>query len=224
MTDPQPETIPFRTAAEQEHAIPGIVRHLQADGLIAYPTETVYGFGCALRPAALERLSMVKRRDPRKPFLLLVTGPGMVSGRVDWTDGAEALARVFWPGPLTLALRAIDASLPASVISEDGTVAVRATPHQGIRRLISRLGEPITSTSANEPGVAPATSAVEAGRAIGVAADGWPVLVLDGGPLPPSPPSTIVDCSTVPPRLVRVGAIDEADLAEMIHGSEPSSP
>jgi L-threonylcarbamoyladenylate synthase len=224
MSEPEPARIPFRTAEEQERAVGAVVRHLEADGLIAYPTETVYGFGCALRPTALARLSAIKKRDRAKPFLLLVSSREMVPAGVEWTDRSDALARAFWPGPLTLALRVKDAALPDCVVSESGTVAIRSTPHPGVRRLVAQLGGPITSTSANEPGRSPAINAAEAERAIRKAAEHWPVLVLDGGPLPPSPPSTIVDCSTAPPRVVRVGAIGKAALAEMIHGSEPTRP
>lgn len=197
--------LPFRTPAEIAAALPGVVDHLRAGGVIAYPTETVYGFGCAVRPDAVARLIALKRRAEERPFLLLVAGAEQLS-MLAWTPSARALAAAFWPGPLTLALAAPAGAFPPGVRSPDGTVAVRASPHSGVQALLRALGEAITSTSANAPGEAPARDApgVEAALAL---LDGGDVLVLDGGELPPSAPSTIVDASVSPPRVVRAGAV-----------------
>jgi len=217
-----PDTVLFRTVAEQDAALDRVMAHLEAGGLIAYPTETVYGFGCMLHPDALRRLAEVKGRTEAKPFVLLVTGSDMLPG-LEWTPAATALARRFWPGALTLALR-VSGSMPQQVVSTTGTVAVRASPHPGVRRLLLRLGSPITSTSANLPGQPAALDAGQAGRALLAASGDRPVLVLDGGTLPPSPPSTIVDCSVDPPKLVRAGRIDASQLAETVHGIENARP
>jgi L-threonylcarbamoyladenylate synthase len=197
--------LPFRTPAEIAAALPGVVDHLRAGGVIAYPTETVYGFGCAVRPDAVARLIELKRRAQERPFLLLVAGAEQLS-MLEWTSSARALAATFWPGPLTLALAAPAGAFPPGVRSPDGTVAVRASPHSGVQALLRALGEAITSTSANAPGEAPARNApgVEAALAL---LDGGDVLVLDGGELPPSAPSTIVDASVSPLRVVRAGAV-----------------
>ncbi len=208
------DTLPFRTADEVEQALPRVIDHLRADGVIAYPTETVYGFGCAVRPRALERLRALKRRTETKPFLLLVAEPADLPG-LHWTQVAERLAAAFWPGPLTLALAASSDALPAAVRSADGTVAVRATPHAGVRRLLQRLGAPITSSSANVPGGEAALDARGAARAL-AALDGADVLLLDGGPLPPSPPSTVIDASCTPPRVLRAGAVGLDALRNVI--------
>jgi L-threonylcarbamoyladenylate synthase len=209
--------VPFTSPAEQRAAIPDVIAHLRAGGLIACPTETVYGFGCALRDRALERLAGVKRRTAGKPFLLLIPDALALAG-VEWTDEATALAAAFWPGPLTLALRAKPGAFPAPVVSADGTVAVRATSHTGMRMLLAAMAEPITSTSANAPGGTPARSIAQAGALLGQLVDAPAVLLLDGGTLPPSRPSTIVDASVRPPRLVREGAIHSDELAEIVHG------
>lgn len=197
--------LPFRTPAEIAAALPEVVDHLRAGGVIAYPTETVYGFGCAVRPDAVARLSALKRRGEERPFLLLVAGAEQLS-TLAWTPSARALAAAFWPGPLTLALAAPAGAFPPGVRSPDGTVAVRASPHSGVQALLRALGEALTSTSANAPGEAPARDApgVEAALAL---LDGGDVLVLDGGELQPSAPSTIVDASVSPPRVVRAGAV-----------------
>ena len=189
------------------------MRHLRAGGLIAYPTETVYGFGSLVRDDALDALSELKSRDIAKPFLLLLR-EASDAPPLDWTPAARKLAAAFWPGPLTLALRGHTALNPR-IISDEQTVAVRATPHEAVRALLEALKEPITSTSANLPGVAPAQSAQEVIDVLNeLGASG--VLVLDGGLLPPSAPSTIVDCSEDPPRVLRAGAITNEALQQVI--------
>jgi L-threonylcarbamoyladenylate synthase len=213
-------TIPFRTEAEQRAALDIVADHLRSGGIIAYPTETVYGFGCMLQPAALERLATAKHRAEDRPFLVLVADREMASG-VEWTAAAESLADAFWPGPLALALGAAG-EWPREVLSRAGTVAIRATPHDGVRALIRHCGGPITSTSANEPGTAPALEPAAAARALASTTGSRSGLVLDGGPLPPSPPSTIVDCSVDPPVIVRAGAIDATAIAEILNGVEPT--
>ncbi|MGH7482806.1 MAG: L-threonylcarbamoyladenylate synthase [Longimicrobiales bacterium] len=208
------ETLPFRIPAERRHAIPVTVAHLDANGLLAYPTETVYGFGCALRPTALERLARLKRRTPDRPFLLLVRGRTDLSG-LRWSAAAGRLADAFWPGPLTLALPADTAHLPAEIVGPDRTVAIRATAHEGIRALLSEMAGPITSTSANAPGTPPATTAAGAAQAFS-ALDVTDALVLDGGSLAPSAPSTLVSCAAPRPRILRAGAIPIAALRRVV--------
>lgn len=199
-----PSVIPFRNAADRERHIGRVVAHLRTGGLIAYPTETVYGFGSLLLPESLERLRTLKGRPEDKPFLLLIRDPDVIAG-LRWNELARRLAAEFWPGPLTLAIPAAD-DLPATVRSQEGTVAVRASPHPGAKRLTEALGA-ITSTSANRPGEPAASSAVEVAATLGGLGveDVW---ILDGGELPASDPSTIVDCSTTPPRIIRAGAVD----------------
>jgi len=204
--------IPFRTVAEQSAAAATVAAHLRDGGLIAYPTETVYGLGTALREEALERLAEVKGREAGKPFLLLVRD-AEVPG-VDWTPEARALAEQYWPGPLTLVVRARPGAFPGRVTGADRTVAIRATPHLGVRMLLEALGEPITSTSANRPGQPPATDAEQARGVLMQSAAASGAWLLDGGPLPASLPSTIIDGTVQPPRLIRLGALDIAQLAE----------
>jgi L-threonylcarbamoyladenylate synthase len=211
--------IPFRTPDEHTAALDRVARHVQRGGLIAGPTETVYGFGGRVDDDALERLAQLKQRDPAKSFLLLVTDAAMLPD-VDWTPAAVTLADAFWPGPLTLALSAGSGSLPQRVVSPRGTVAIRATSHAGMRLLLERLREPLTSTSANAPGGAPARSADQVVALLEATPRTEEMIVLDGGTLPASASSTIVDCSVEPPRVLRAGAITTAELMERIHGFE----
>ena len=208
--------VPFTSPAQQAAVVDRVAAHLRAGGLIACPTETVYGFGCALQADALDRLAMLKRRTAGKPFLILVREARDVHG-IEWSNEALALAAAFWPGPLTLAVRVKPDTFPGRVVSEDGTVAIRATSHHGLRRVLEALNGPITSTSANAPGGRPARSVREV-RAVLDEVDAPGLLVLDGGTLPVSRPSTIVDATVRPPRVLRAGAIDPADLAEIVHG------
>lgn len=211
---PDMDTLSFRNAEDVERALPRVLDHLSAGGVVAYPTETVYGLGCVLESDALARLSALKHRDPRKPFLLLIAEPGHAPG-LEWTPLARRLAETFWPGPLTLALASEADAFPPEVRSADGTVAVRATSHPGMRRVLQALGAPITSTSANEPGQAAALDAGGAARAV-ERLGGTGILILDGGPLPPTPSSTVVDASRVPPRVVREGAVSLTALRTAI--------
>ncbi|HLU26539.1 MAG TPA: L-threonylcarbamoyladenylate synthase [Longimicrobiales bacterium] len=205
--------LPFRGADDRARNAPRVAEHLHANGLIAYPTETVYGFGCALRPEALARLASLKERS--RPFLILIEDPDQLPDLV-WTDAARALAARFWPGPLTLALRAEPGRYPEAVVAPDGTVAVRASPHPAVRSILGCLGEPITSTSANRPGRQPAASADEVRGVLRELGNPPYVWVLDGGELPPSLPSTIIDCTGDVPRIVRAGAIGRREIENVV--------
>jgi L-threonylcarbamoyladenylate synthase len=203
----------FVSHADVQASLAAVTDHLRRGGLIAYPTETVYGFGGLVRDDALTSLSALKSRDESKPFLLLIRSAADVP-ELRWTAAARTLAERFWPGPLTLALR-VHGSFPARILSDEGTLAVRATPHEGLRVLLAGLGEPITSSSANLPREATATNADEV-EAILHALERDDVLVLDGGELPESAPSTIVDCSEDRPRVIRAGAITFEALNQVV--------
>lgn len=204
--------LPFATEQERRDALPDLVAHLNAGGLIAYPTETVYGFGSLLLPGTLERLAELKGGRAEKSFLLLIRSPADLP-ELEWTDSARRLAEHFWPGPLTLALRAPDNILPARVRSGE-TVAVRVSPHDGVMAILDVIRQPLTSTSANQPGEPPALAVDQVIRAL--AGTEEPVLILDGGALPPSPPSSLVDCSTEPPRLLREGVLSMETLRTVV--------
>ncbi|MGH7459826.1 MAG: L-threonylcarbamoyladenylate synthase [Longimicrobiales bacterium] len=207
--------MPFRTSAEYEAAIPDAIGHLLAGGLLAHPTETVYGFGCVLEAAPLERLAQLKGGREDRAFLVLVGDPAHAPG-LRWTEAAEALANAFWPGPLTIVL-AQERAYPARAAGAGGTVAVRWTAHPGMQRLLRTLAAPVTSTSANLPGQPPALSADEVGSLVTNPVVAANFLLLDGGVLEPSAPSTLVDCSEPVPRLLRAGAIPLDELKRWVH-------
>jgi L-threonylcarbamoyladenylate synthase len=183
--------------------------------VLAYPTETVYGFGGAIDRESVDALVALKGRPPGKPFLLLVDGTAMID-RLDLHLPSYATRFVAnnWPGPLTLVLRGGEGRVPARLRGPEGGVAVRWTSHPGIVRVIHAHGAALTSTSANRPRVPPAETAAE------IVAQ-WPdsiargvLRVLDGGRLVPSQPSTVVDCTGRHPRIIRPGAIPASALRE----------
>ncbi len=208
---------PFWSPAEVDAAIRPVIEHLEARRVLAYPTETVYGFGGATDHDSVQALVRLKSRPPGKPFLLLVASSGMV-GRLDLrlSSYAAHLAARHWPGPLTLVLPGGERRIPEQLRGPEGGVAVRWTSHPSLQRLLLAYGEPITSTSANRPRVPPATSAAEVvAQWRNMIARGM-LRVLDGGTLSPSQPSTVVDCTGRLPRVIRPGAISAATLRESV--------
>jgi len=200
--------IPFRTPQEVAAAIPGVVTHLSRRGLIAYPTETIYGLGSSVSAAAVDRLSVLKGRPAGKPFLLLVSAREMVAKvGLRLTDAGERLAAAFWPGPLTLVVPGGERTLPDLLRGPEGGVAVRWTSHPGASRIVSVLGAPITSTSANRPREEPAQDGPGVAAIFPDEVAAGTLLVLDAGRLAASPPSTVIDCTGTVPRLLREGAV-----------------
>ncbi len=209
--------VPFWSPAEVDGAIRPVIEHLQARRVLAYPTETVYGFGGAADYDSVEMLVRLKNRPPGKPFLLLVASSAMV-GRLDLrlSGYAAHLAARHWPGPLTLVLPGGERRIPEQLRGPEGGVAVRWTSHPSLQRLLLAYGEPITSTSANRPRVPPATSAAEVVAHWSDMIARGILRVLDGGTLSPSQPSTVVDCTGRLPRVIRPGAISAATLRESV--------
>jgi len=205
--------LPLRTPPDAEAAAPAVAQHLRRQGLLGYPTETVYGLGCAADAPSVARLAALKGRRAGKPFLLLVAGRLMAEAAgLDFTPAAHALAEAFWPGPLTLVLRGGEGRLPDALRGPEGGFAVRHTSHRAVERLIALLGQPLTSTSANRPGQAPAAGAEQLVVLFQQAYDEGTLLVLDGGTLGNVPPSTIVDCTGPQPVMVREGALPRDEL------------
>ncbi len=187
-----------------------VVAHLERDGVIAYPTETVYGFGSLGTLSGIRRVYELKRRGRDKPLIALVPSAASVEA-LAWTDEAKKLASIFWPGAVTLVLGDPHGIFLSGVRSVDGTVAVRVSPQPIVGRLLERLGVPLTSTSLNEPDREPARSGTEAAAVIERLgrSDVW---LLDGGTLPESGPSTIIDCTSGTPTVLREGTVSVGRL------------
>ena len=214
--------LPFGTGGEVNAALPFVARHLETGGLLAYPTETVYGLGSRPRLADVAALAALKGRAIGKPFLLLISNRSMAERYgLSFSPAAAALADACWPGPLTLVLPGGEGHLPDALRGPEGGIAVRWTSHSGMATLIEHLGFPITSTSANRPGgpTAPGVGSITSTFDDAVASNR--LLVLDGGVLGNVPPSTLVDCTAPAPRLVREGAIPRAELRRRARSYAP---
>lgn len=207
--------LPF-TGSAVAASIPTAVDHLRRGGLLAYPTETVYGLGGNVSDAAVAGVAALKGREPGKPFLLIISDARMAEDLgLLFNASARALARACWPGPLTLALPG-GPRLPAMLRGPEGGVAVRHTGHADLARLVAAFGQPITSTSANRPGNPPAPGAERLLEEFKPEVDAGRLLVLDGGVLGRVPPSTLVDCTHDEPKLVREGAIPREELRRLV--------
>lgn len=212
-----PRATPFWSPDEIEAALGRTIASLHSRRVLAYPTETVYGFGGGVDRESVASLIDLKGRPKNKPFLLLIASSEMIVRLgLQLNSDAARLAARFWPGPLTLVLPGGEKRVPEQLRGPEGGIAVRWTPHEGLSRLIRAYGEPITSTSANRPGVPPATSAGEILDQWGDAVAAGQLHVLDGGQLTVSHPSTVVDCTSQRPRVIRPGAIPAAALRESV--------
>jgi len=209
--------LPLRNEDDAERAAPAVSRHLARHGLLGYPTETVYGLGSSADPLSVTKLAVLKGRKAGKPFLLLVSSRAMADrAGLAFTPAADALSQAFWPGPLTLVLRGGEGILPDALRGPEGGFAVRYTSHRAVARLIAVLDQPLTSTSANQPGSPPAPGAEQIVALFRSAYDSGELLVLDGGTLGNVPPSTIVDCTSRTPSLIREGALPRDELRRAV--------
>jgi L-threonylcarbamoyladenylate synthase len=219
-----------RVLASTPEAIAEAAAALRRGRLVAFPTETVYGLGAvATSDAAVAAVYRAKGRPARNPLIVHVAdlagarALGAVDGR------ATALARAFWPGPLTLVLpRAPGSPLSAVATAGLGTVAVRVPAHPVARALLDAVLLPLAAPSANPSGMVSPTAAGHVAADLGEAVD----LVLDGGPCPVGVESTVLDLSGPTPRLLRPGGLDRAQLERLVgplataadEGAAPRSP
>lgn len=180
---------------------------LRRGGLVAFPTETVYGVGAAVRnEQAVARIFELKGRPRSRPLLVHVASVQMARACVSrWPARADELTERFWPGPLTLVLPKA-AWIPGVVTADGPTVGLRCPGHPVALKLIESLGEPIAATSANRTGHAPALTPQDVRDAFGAAC----VDILDAGPATGGVPSTILLIGPTPrdDRVVRQGPVD----------------
>jgi L-threonylcarbamoyladenylate synthase len=186
---------------------------LRAGGLVAMPTDTVYGLGVALdAPDGLSRLFAAKDRPLDRAVVLLVADLEQAASVGVLSPAARILAERFWPGGLTLVLaQAADAALPTILTAGAAKVGVRLPGHDCPRALARELG-PLPVTSANVSGHADARDAAGVLAQLGERVD----LILDGGPTRGGVPSTVVDCAGELPRILRVGAVAAAALGDAL--------
>lgn len=188
---------------------------LREGGLVAFPTETVYGLGAdGFNPEAVARIFAAKGRPADNPLILHVTGADMLAGVArDLPASARPLMDAFWPGPLTLVLPRGPA-VPAAVAAGRDTVAVRAPAHPVALALIRAVGRPLAAPSANRSGRPSPTRAEDVLEDL----DGRIDAVLDGGPTGIGVESTVVDLTASPPVLLRPGGVPAEALAAALPG------
>jgi len=195
-----------------ENAPAEAARVLARDGLVVFPTESVYGIGADARSAtAVARLVAVRGREPGKPILVLVSDPSMVE-RVasEIPPAARRLMARLWPGPLTIVLPARP-GLPEPLTAGTGTIGVRLPGHATARALVAALGRPLTAPSANPAGRAPATTIDDAVAYFGDRVDAY----VDGGTLAGGA-STVVAVDGEAVRVVRQGLVDPATIRAVL--------
>jgi L-threonylcarbamoyladenylate synthase len=186
---------------------------LRAGGLVAFPTETVYGLGAdAGNPAAVRRIFEAKGRPAAHPVIVhLADAVQLANWAREVPEAARRLARKFWPGPLTVILRR--ASRVSDVVTGgQDTVALRVPAHPLAQQLLARFGGGIAAPSANRHGRVSATTAEHVRREFGAAVD----CVLDGGEARIGIESTIVDLSGGHPALLRPGWITAAEIEQAL--------
>jgi L-threonylcarbamoyladenylate synthase len=199
-------------------AIPTALAVLLGDGIVAFPTDTVYGVGAlAFQPEGIERLYQVKQRSHTLAIPVLIGSPHELE-KVTLDPGPIAikLAERFWPGPLTLVVPR-HPRLP-DAISQTATIGVRIPNHPAALALLHQAG-PMAVTSANLSGMAETHTAEEVLAQLG----GRVELILDGGRSPGGVPSTVVDTTTDPVSILREGPISEAEIRALSSGNRNGS-
>lgn len=197
----------------EDPAISEAAALLLRGGLVAFPTETVYGLGAdGLNPGAVARIYAAKGRPATNPVILHVADAAAAQALVSrWPAEAQVLAERFWPGPLTLVLPASE-RVPFIVRAGGPSVALRCPAHPVALALIRATGHPLAAPSANRSQHLSPTLAQHVVASLGEAVD----LVLDGGPTEAGLESTILDLTSVRPRILRPGPIGPAELAALI--------
>jgi len=188
-------------------------RALLAGGVAIFPTETVYGIGADIRnAAAVSRVFLLKGRDPARPLMAHCASPvQMLDYVAEVPPVVQPLISRFWPGPLALIFRRTDRVADAAVGGGE-TIGIRMVGHPVARDLIEELGAPIAGTSANLTGE-PATSRFDIiNPRLLEQAD----VALDAGTCGRDVPSTVLDVTCRPPRIVRVGAVSVQDIESIV--------
>nr|BAL57740.1 hypothetical conserved protein [uncultured Acetothermia bacterium]BAL59068.1 translation factor [Candidatus Acetothermum autotrophicum] len=186
---------------------------IRAGGLVAFPTETVYGLGAdALNPDAVRKIFIAKERPSDDPLIVHIASVEQLSLLVRYIPPkAHTLTERFWPGPLTLVLPKAE-RVPAVTTGGLDTVAVRAPAHPVARALIERSGCPIAAPSANRFGRPSPTTASHVWEDLHGRID----LILDGGPTPIGVESTVLDLTQEPPMILRPGGVTLEELQEIL--------
>ncbi len=191
------------------------VQALRRGQLVVFPTDTVYGVAALAENAeAVARIYAAKNRSRHMAIPVMVAEPDRVTDVARPLPGFWALADAFWPGPLTIILPKTEA-LPSIVTAGGDTVALRIPDHPLALALLRAVNRPLAVTSANRSGQPPALTAQEARYQL----EGRVDVILDGGRAPGGQPSTILDLTSEPPKILRPGPITWPQIAEVLKTS-----
>ena len=190
-----------------------ILEIVRNGGLVIYPTETLYGLGGnAWDESVAERIFQLKGRKENQPLPLIISGLNMLYEVAESIPPeVKVLSQNFWPGPLTIVLKACD-RIEKHILGGGNTVAVRVSSSPAAQELTEKCGIPIISTSANFSGESPFLTGKEAYEKWGERVD----LVLDGGLIPDSLPSTVLDLTGSKPVIVREGAVPGSQIFQLL--------
>src|SRR6266851_6878539 len=188
-------------------------RIVSTGGLIAFRTDTFYGLGAdPLNRPALQTIRELKGREENKPILILISDMDQLDRFVGEESGIFGLiANGHWPAPLTL-IGPARHELLTELTAGTNTIGVRLPDDEKVRALVRTCGGALTATSANVSGSAPARNAAEVEKYFPRGID----LIIDGGDVTATEPSTVLDLSGSEPRLVREGAVSREELAEIL--------
>ncbi len=203
------ETIKINPRQPEDDLINWVVRVLRKDGVIGYPTETVYGIGSNIfSAAAVDRIYNLKNRDRSKALIVIAADILQVGDLVEEIpEAAERLMENFWPGPLTMVFRA-SGELMGSPFQRSHTIAIRIPDCPICLALLKSSGFPIISTSANRSNEPPAVTAEQVNEKFGDQLD----LIIDGSETLSTTPSTVVDVTRLPVRVLREGAVSRLEI------------
>ena len=208
------EAVTTRLAHDNAQSVREAADVLAGGGLVAFPTETVYGLGAdATNDTAVAKLFAAKGRPSFNPLIAHVTGMGDARKLAEFDDAAERLAAAFWPGPLTLVLpKSLVCSVSELATAGLTSIAVRVPVHPTAQALLAAFGRPVVAPSANRSGHVSPTTAEHVFADLNGRVD----LIVDGGATPVGVESTIVACLSGEPLLLRHGGISRDDVARVL--------
>lgn len=197
---------------DSEHTRSEAAKIIAAGGVIAFRTDTFYGLGAdPLNSSAVQKIRDLKGREDTKPILLLISDEAQVDRFIEQADFFKIVAKGHWPAPLTL-IGVARPEVPIELTAGTKSLGIRLPDDDNVRALVRACGGALTATSANVSGEPPARTAKEVANYFPAGID----LIIDGGEVTATDPSTVVDVSGPKVRLIREGAIRRDRLADLL--------
>ena len=209
------ETIPVDPKNPAMAAVQRAADVLSRGGVIAYPTDTVYGMGVnALRPECVERLFKIKKRPASKPVPVMVKDIAMARQIAYLNSRKEKIMKAVWPGPVTVVVEKRK-ELPDNLTASQWSVGLRIPDYEITQLLMEVVNFPVTTTSANISGDEPISDSQELNLLFQKNFP-RPDLLLDAGQLPQSPPSAVLDLTGQKPKILRIGPVNKDNLLKLL--------